>query len=42
MNITIKTNKRTKHIFGQMAYNHFMAEVNEDSEEHFVSAVGVH
>lgn len=41
MNITITTNKRKKHLYGEMAYNHFMAEVESDEEEHFVSAVGV-
>lgn len=41
MNIRITTSKREKHIFGEMAFNHFMAEVEGDSEEHFVSAVGI-
>jgi hypothetical protein len=41
MNIRITTNKREKHIFGEMAYNHFMGEVDGNEEEHFISAVGV-
>jgi hypothetical protein len=41
MSIRITTNKREKHIFGEMAFNHFMAEVDGDNEERFVSAVGV-
>jgi hypothetical protein len=41
MNIRITTSKREKHIFCEMAYNHFMAEVGGNEEEHFISAVEV-
>jgi hypothetical protein len=41
MGVRITTNKRERHLFGEMAFNHFMAEVESDEEEHFVSAVGV-
>jgi hypothetical protein len=38
--IRITTNKRQKELFGQMAFNHFMNEVENDEDEHFISAVG--
>jgi len=41
MNFRITTNRRIKHIFGEMAYHHFMAEVDGNEEEHFISAVEV-
>jgi hypothetical protein len=39
--ITITTNKRTKHLFGKMAIAHFMAEVDGDEEEHYISGVAL-
>ncbi len=41
MSIRITTNKREKNVFCEMAFNHFMGEVESDEDEHFIGAVSV-